>query len=50
VEAETALERVNKKFKFRFEYIEQQATKPLSDMTLDEMNMLWNQAKKLNFE
>lgn len=50
VEAETALERVNKKFKFRFEYIEQQASKPLSDMTLDEMNALWNQAKKLNFE
>ncbi len=47
VEAETALEKVNKKFKFRFQYIEQMAGRPLSDMTLDEMNALWDQAKSL---
>ena len=47
VEAETALERVNKKFKSRFEFIEANAQKPLKEMTLDEMNILWNEAKLL---
>lgn len=45
VNPETALERVNRKFKSRFEYIESHADKPLADMTLDEMDMLWNEAK-----
>lgn len=45
VDPETALEKINKKFKYRFEYIESQATKPLKDMTLDEMDKLWNEAK-----
>ena len=45
VEAESALERVNKKFKSRFEYIEKMAEKPLVDLSLDEMNTLWDQAK-----
>jgi len=45
VEAESALERVNKKFKSRFEYIEKMAEKPLADLSLDEMNNLWDQAK-----
>ena len=48
IEPETALERVNKKFKSRFEYIEKKAPKNLSDMTLGEMDALWNEAKKLN--
>ncbi len=46
VDPETALEKVNKKFKRRFEYIEEKATKPLDDMTLEEMDSLWNEAKK----
>ena len=46
VDPETALERTNKKFKQRFEYIEAQAPRPLKDMTLDEMDQLWNEAKK----
>jgi MazG family protein len=46
VDPETALEKTNKKFKRRFEYIESLATKPLQDMTLDEMDALWNEAKK----
>jgi XTP/dITP diphosphohydrolase len=46
VDPETALERTNKKFKSRFEYIENTAPKPLSDMTLDEMDALWNDAKR----
>ncbi len=45
VDPETALEKVNKKFKRRFEYIEEKATKPLDDMTLEEMDDLWNEAK-----
>lgn len=45
VDPETALEKVNKKFKSRFEYIEQHAPKPLIDMTLAEMDALWNEAK-----
>ena len=46
VDPETALEKVNKKFKSRFEYIEKNATKPLADMKLEEMDLLWNEAKK----
>jgi XTP/dITP diphosphohydrolase len=45
VDPETALERVNRKFKSRFEYIEAQAPKPLQDMSLAEMDVLWNEAK-----
>lgn len=47
VDPETALEKVNRKFKSRFEYIEKQAPKPLQDMTLAEMELLWNEAKLL---
>lgn len=47
VDPETALERVNRKFKRRFEYIEANALRPLKDMTLGEMDALWNEAKVL---
>ena len=47
VDPETALEKVNRKFKRRFEYIEKQAPKPLQDMALAEMEALWNEAKTL---
>ncbi|MFZ1751737.1 MAG: nucleoside triphosphate pyrophosphohydrolase [Saprospiraceae bacterium] len=47
INPETALEKVNKKFKARFEYIEANAAKSMEDMSLDEMDALWNQAKKL---
>lgn len=47
IEAETALEKVNRKFKSRFQYIEQNATKDLEDMSLEEMDVLWNRAKKI---
>jgi XTP/dITP diphosphohydrolase len=47
VDPEAALERTNRKFKKRFEYIEKQAPKPLADMTLGEMDKLWNEAKKM---
>lgn len=49
INPETALERTNKKFIKRFQYIEQQARangKSLSNMTLAEMDVYWNEAKK----
>ena len=48
VDPETALEKTNKKFKHRFEYIEAHATKTLEDMSLEEMDSLWNEAKSSN--
>ncbi len=48
VDPELALDRCNAKFKSRFEYIEKNAPKPLSQMSLDEMDKLWNQAKSNN--
>lgn len=47
IEPETALERVNQKFKQRFEFIEKNAPRDLREMTLDEMDQLWNAAKSL---
>lgn len=46
IDPETALERTNRKFIQRFQYIEQHAPKPLQDMSLEEMDALWNEAKK----
>lgn len=45
IDPETALEKINRKFKYRFEYIEEHADKSLDDMTLEEMDTLWNEAK-----
>jgi tetrapyrrole methylase family protein/MazG family protein len=50
VDAESALRGTNLKFKNRFGYVEQSAKKQgrnLSDMTLEEMDALWNEAKKV---
>jgi XTP/dITP diphosphohydrolase len=50
INPETALERTNKKFIKRFQYLEEQARahgKTLNDMTLAEMDVYWNQAKML---
>ncbi len=47
IDPETSLERVNLKFKRRFEYIESKAAKPLKEMTLGEMDALWDEAKAL---
>lgn len=46
---DTALERTNMKFRKRFGYLEAQTLKKglkLKDMTLDEMNEIWDQAKR----
>jgi len=46
---DNALERTNAKFIRRFNYIEQhsiRAGKPLTEMSLDEMEQLWQEAKQ----
>ncbi|MDD3667743.1 MAG: nucleoside triphosphate pyrophosphohydrolase [Bacteroidales bacterium] len=48
VNPETALERTNKKFINRFQFIEEKALlqgRSLKDMTLEEMDKIWNEAK-----
>lgn len=50
INPEDALERTNKKFIKRFQYLESKAGeigKPLMDMTLGEMDIFWEEAKKL---
>ena len=49
VNPENALERTNKKFTKRFQYLESKAKakgQKLNDMSLAEMNVFWNEAKK----
>jgi XTP/dITP diphosphohydrolase len=49
VNPENALERTNAKFISRFNYIEEQAKlkgRKLNEMTLEEMDELWNEAKQ----
>ncbi len=50
IDPEEALERTNKKFIKRFQYLERESAKEgrkLSEMSLDEMDVYWNKAKKL---
>jgi tetrapyrrole methylase family protein/MazG family protein len=50
VDAESALREANLKFKRRFAFVEKSAKgqgRNLSDMTLEEMDAFWNEAKKL---
>ncbi|NJX16214.1 nucleoside triphosphate pyrophosphohydrolase [Tamlana crocina] len=50
INPENALERTNKKFSKRFQYLEGKAknlNKPLKDMTLAEMDVFWEEAKQL---
>jgi XTP/dITP diphosphohydrolase len=50
INPEDALEKTNKKFIKRFQYLESEADrigKPLSGMTLAEMDVYWNKAKEL---
>ena len=49
INPENALERTNKKFSKRFQYLEEKAkaiNKPLKDMTLAEMDVFWEEAKQ----
>jgi XTP/dITP diphosphohydrolase len=50
IKPEHALERTNRKFIKRFQYIEkiaQEQNKRLQDMTLEEMDTIWNKAKTM---
>lgn len=50
INPENALEKTNKKFTKRFQYLEEKAktlNKPLKDMTLAEMDVFWEEAKTL---
>ncbi|MFT4674153.1 MAG: MazG family protein [Saprospiraceae bacterium] len=50
IDPENALERTNKKFIKRFQYLERKAKeqgKELKDMTLAEMDVYWEEAKKI---
>ncbi len=50
INPENALERTNKKFIKRFQYLEaksQEINKSLKDMTLKEMDVFWEEAKKV---
>ncbi len=51
INPENALEKTNKKFIKRFQFLEQEAGKSgkkLSDMTLAEMDVYWNKAKEID--
>ena len=48
INPDTALEHTNKNFKFRFQKIEEHAlslNKKITDLSIDEMNLIWEQAK-----
>jgi XTP/dITP diphosphohydrolase len=50
IEPETALERTNRKFIHRFKYLEERALalgRSLKEMTLDEMEAIWQEAKSI---
>lgn len=51
IDPEAALERTNLKFMKRFNYLEENTIvkgKSLHDMSLDEMNLIWEEAKKMD--
>ncbi len=53
VNPENALERTNRKFIGRFNHLERRATETgrrLNEMTLAEMDALWNEAKAVNHD
>jgi tetrapyrrole methylase family protein / MazG family protein len=45
-DSESLMREVNAKFYRRFTYIEENATKPLKEMSLEELDSYWNEAKK----
>ncbi len=51
IDPETALEKTNQKFTRRFNYLESRTMargRSLKEMTLDEMNVIWEEAKKMD--
>ena len=53
VDPEQALERTNKKFISRFQYIESKSAQQnmsLDEMSLEQMDVLWNEAKLMELK
>ena len=53
INPDNALEQTNKKFRSRFNYVEEHSLKQgrnLKEMTLEQMDELWNEAKRLEKE
>jgi XTP/dITP diphosphohydrolase len=51
IHPEDALEKTNKKFIYRFQYLETESAKDgkqMGEMTLNEMDEYWNRAKRIN--
>ena len=46
IDPEQALRRANQKFEQRFHFIETNSSEPLASTSIDEMNRLWDEAKK----
>jgi XTP/dITP diphosphohydrolase len=50
INPEDALEKTNRKFIYRFQYMETESAKDgkvIGEMTLEEMDKYWNEAKKV---
>ena len=50
IDSEEALKQANKKFTFRFNYLEEELRKQkkeVSDTNLEELDSLWDESKKL---
>ena len=48
IDAEAALRAANRKFEQRFQYMEQHSARPLAESSMDDMNRLWDEAKKID--
>lgn len=46
LDAEAALRAANRKFEQRFRYMEQRSPRPLAESSIEDMNRLWDAAKK----
>ncbi|MFK7867074.1 MAG: ribbon-helix-helix domain-containing protein [Alphaproteobacteria bacterium] len=46
LDAHGAMDHANQKFKSRFDFMQQQANKPFNEMSLDQMEILWQAAKQ----
>jgi MazG family protein len=45
IDPEKAVQKANQKFIKRFQYIEDHANKPINELTINEMESLWQQGK-----
>ena len=45
IDPELALRKANQKFENRFQYIETHLKKPISEASIDEMTVLWDESK-----